>query len=98
VTRWSGCNRVNVNKAAWIGAHPDYLVALTHIGGKYVMLCGAMPFSKVNSYVGGQYDVTTTKPFLSIPLEHLPIKAKTLYTALLEAKGRVDALNKIAIE
>lgn len=49
------------------------------------------------SYVGKKpYDVTwVDEPFLSIPLEHLTISGKCLYKALLNAKSRVDNLDKI---
>jgi len=97
VTRWSGENRVNVNKAEWFDAAPNYLVALTHIGGKFVMLCGAMRFSEVNSYAGGPFDIATSKPFLSIPLEDLTITAMRLYQVLFDVEIRLDKLDKVQI-
>ncbi len=91
--------RVNVPKQALAKSEPDYLVVLWHIGGRFVMLCGAMNAADVLSYEGTQYDISCSKPFLSIPLEHFntAISASALYKALLEARNRINALEKIQI-
>jgi hypothetical protein len=89
--------RINVPKPEWANAQPNYLVVLWHIGGRFVMLCGAMPAAKVASYEGTPFDRPGYPSFLSIPLEQLTISAKSLYKALLAAKSKVDTLDKIKI-
>lgn len=86
--------RVNVPKPEWANAQPDYLVVLWHIGGRFVMLCGAMAAQEVQSYFGGKFDVAGgNPPFLSIPLEKLTISADRLYEGLLIARDKIDRLD-----
>lgn len=104
VTDFRGSNRVNVPSGEWCDENADYLVALSHIGGCYVMLCGAMPSDKVNSYVNGNYHIKHSKspeftgPFLSIPLDDFPIKGRTLYETLLTTRKQIDELPQVKIE
>ena len=103
VTDYNGSNRVNVPLDAWLEEKADYLLALSHVGGYYVMLCGAMPLKMVNSYVDGEYHIKHsnspkfTGPFLSIPLVDFPIQPRRLYEALLATKQRIDKLPKVKL-
>ena len=101
VTNFRGSNHVNVPSGEWCDENADYLIALSHIGGCYVMLCGAMPADKVNSYVNGIYHIKHSKspeftgPFLSIPLEDFPISPRKLLKALELTKQRIDELLRL---
>ena len=98
VTRWNGSNRVNIpySAANWELEKPNYIVVLSHIGGKWVLLCGAMNISQVEQYVDTKYHVKHsdspyfTGPFLSIPLADFVISAKNLYDLLLNAKSLTE--------
>ncbi|MCL2642075.1 MAG: hypothetical protein FWD52_00950 [Candidatus Bathyarchaeota archaeon] len=92
--------RVNVNKAQFKNNKPDYVVALWHIGGEYVMLCGAMSYEEVGKYIGRRgYDIPTDDPFLSAPLEDFmnSISGRQFYEALSVVQQEIDKLAPIKI-
>jgi hypothetical protein len=91
--------RVNIPKPEFEKAKPDYIAALWHIGGKFVMLCGAMPYERVSNYIDSDYDQPGDPDFLSIPLDDFmnSISAGRFYDALIEAKGRIDRLKPIIL-
>lgn len=96
--QYKGSNRVNVPRERWLEEKPDYLVALSHVGGRHVMLCGAMPAWKVSEYINSEYDIKYgDPPFLSIPLKHFPISARELYLALMDVKHKIDGLQKMQL-
>jgi hypothetical protein len=62
--------RVNINIEQFKKNDADYVVVLWHIGGEFIMLCGAMPHDKIRGYINSEYHIDTNDPFWSIPLEH----------------------------
>lgn len=104
VTDYNGSNRVNVPYKRWTENPSNYIVALAHIGDEWIRLCGAMPAEKVQTYIDTIYHIKKseskkfTGPFLSIPLEDFKVTAKTLLTALMEIKSKIDGLPKMTLQ
>ena len=101
--QWDGSVkfRVNVRKPQLAHSAFDYVVALQHLGGPYLMLIGAMTFSQVKSYEGTEYDIPHGRPaFWSIPVDDFAnaIKPKKLLDALLRVKYQIDSMPKIELK
>jgi hypothetical protein len=97
-THFSDNYRINVPRKRFLEEKPDYLVGLQHIGGRYIILIGAMRSETVKSYdaaYNGEYYIESgNPPFWSIPVKHLNIPSWKLMQSLDDIKRTIDKMPK----